>query len=78
MNGPSETLFLESVDTFAINKSGNELFKLMHSTIQRISKENVTQAITRSIYTHISDGEVLGEKSKKIFRSPCTTHCLDT
>lgn len=45
MNIPSGATFLESLDTFAIFKNGEELFILLYSMIQRVGEENVTQDI---------------------------------
>lgn len=55
VNSPSETVFLESIDTTAIYKPSEELFKLMDSVIQKIREEIITQIITNGTNARICD-----------------------
>jgi hypothetical protein len=77
VNSPSGTVFLESVDTSSIFKSGDELFKLLDARVEEIGEENVVQVVTDGASAYVAAGEKLMEKRKKIFWSPCAAHCIN-
>ena len=77
VNSPSGTVFLKSIDTSDFIKDARKLFELLDSLVEEIGEENVVQVVTDSASAYVAAGELLMEKSKKLFWSPCAAHCID-
>ncbi|XP_077245531.1 uncharacterized protein LOC143885307 [Tasmannia lanceolata] len=77
VNSPKGTVFLRSVDTSDISKNADNLFALLDSVVEEVGEENVVQVITDSAAAYVRAGELLMEKRKKLFWSPCAAHCID-
>lgn len=76
-NSPSGTIFLKSIDTSNMIKDAKKLFELLDSLVEEIGEENVVQVVTDSASAYVAVGELLMEKRKKLFWSPCAAHCID-
>lgn len=77
INNCSETVFLESVDTFAIYKSVEEWFELMDFIIQKVSEESATKYYYWWSSAYVFVRQMLEKKYKKLFRSSCVAHCIN-
>ncbi|XP_052187762.1 uncharacterized protein LOC127798293 [Diospyros lotus] len=77
VNSPSGTVFLKSIDTSDVIKDAQKLFELLDSLVEEIGEENVVQVVTDSASAYVATGDLLMEKRKKLFWSPCATHCID-
>ena len=77
VNSPSGTIFLKSIDTSNMIKDAKKLFELLDSLVEEIGEENVVQVVTDSASAYVAAGELLMEKRKKLFSSPCAAHCID-
>ncbi|XP_077252467.1 uncharacterized protein LOC143891845 [Tasmannia lanceolata] len=77
VNSPKGTVFLRSVDTSDISENADNLFTLLDSVVEEVGEENVVQVITDSAAAYVRAGELLMEKRKILFWSPCAAHCID-
>ncbi|XP_050222226.2 uncharacterized protein LOC126672323 [Mercurialis annua] len=77
VNSPSETVFLKSIDTFVVIKDAQKLFEMFDGLVEEIGQENVVQVVTDSASAYVKAGNLLMEKRKKLFWSPCAAHCID-
>ena len=77
VNSPRGSVFLKSIDTSGICKNADNLFELLDSMVEEIGEDNVVQVVTDSASAYVKAGELLMEKRKNVFWSPCAAHCLD-
>lgn len=77
VNSPKETVFLYFIDTFKNFKTANKVFEMLDDVVEKVGEENVVQVMTDNAFNYKRVGEMLMEKRKKLFWTPCATHCLD-
>ncbi|XP_055961848.1 uncharacterized protein LOC126681648 [Mercurialis annua] len=62
-----------SLTNFLVNSpSGTVFLKAINTSV-----ENVVQVVTDSASAYVKAGDLLMEKRKKLFCSPCAAHCID-
>ncbi|XP_039117838.1 uncharacterized protein LOC120253587 [Dioscorea cayenensis subsp. rotundata] len=77
VNNPEGTVFLKSVDVSNKVKDGTFLFKLLDDVVEEIGEENVVQVITDNASAYKYACNLLMEKRKQLYWTPCAAHCLD-
>jgi hypothetical protein len=77
VNSPRGTVFLKSIDTSDISHSGENLFELLDQVVDYIGEDNVVQVVTDGASAYVKAGQLLMEKRKKLFWSPCAAHVID-
>ncbi|KAI3520133.1 hypothetical protein L1887_09357 [Cichorium endivia] len=77
VNSPKGTIFLASVDTSDIIKTKERVFEMLDAFVQNIGEENVVQVVTDNAANYKAAGELLMQKRKKLFWTPCAAHCID-
>ncbi|KAI7727262.1 hypothetical protein M8C21_032865, partial [Ambrosia artemisiifolia] len=73
----ARTVFMESVDASSYMKTGEKVFDPLDGFVERIGEENVLQVITDNRRNFKLGGQLLMEKQKHLFWTPCAAHCLD-
>nr|KAJ0186491.1 hypothetical protein LSAT_V11C900485660 [Lactuca sativa] len=71
-NDPRGTIFLAAIDSSYIIKMEEKVFAMLDDFVDKISEENVVQVVTDN-----ASREMLIQKRKKLFWTPCATHCID-
>jgi hypothetical protein len=77
VNSPKGTVFLSSVDTSNMSKTADKVFEMLDAIVERIGKENVVQVVTDNAANYKAAGQLLMEKRKSLFWTPCAAHCID-
>ena len=77
VNSPKGTIFLYSIDTSNISKTVEKVCQMLDEVVDRVGEENVVQLVTDNVANYKLAGEMLMQKRKCLFWTPCTTHCLD-
>ncbi|XP_008223502.1 PREDICTED: uncharacterized protein LOC103323294 isoform X1 [Prunus mume] len=76
-SGPNGVYFVSSVDATEIVEDASNLFKLLDKVVEEMGEENVVQVITPITPSYKAAGNMLEEKRKKLFWTPCATSCID-
>nr|GEV17807.1 SCAN domain-containing protein [Tanacetum cinerariifolium]GEV20950.1 SCAN domain-containing protein [Tanacetum cinerariifolium] len=74
---PKGTIFLASIDTSDISKTKEKVFAMLDDFVEKIGEEHVVQVVTDNAVNYKAAGEMLMDKRKKLFWTPCVTHCID-
>jgi hypothetical protein len=77
VNSPKGIVFLSSVDTFNMSKTADKVFEMLNAIVKRIGEENVIQVVTDNAANYKAAGQLLMEKRKSLFWTPCAAHCID-
>ena len=77
VNSPKGTVFLSSVDTSNMSKTTDKVFEMLDAIVERIGEENVVQVVTDNAANYKAAGQLLMEKRKSLFWTPCAAHCID-
>ncbi|KAJ9561078.1 hypothetical protein OSB04_006238 [Centaurea solstitialis] len=77
VNSPKGTIFLASIDASDIVKTKEKVFSMLDDFIEKIGEEYVVQVVTDNATNYKAAGEMLMEKRKKLFWTPCAAHCID-
>jgi len=77
VNSPKGTVFLSSVDTSNMSKTADKVFEMLDAIVERIGEENVVQVVTDNAANYKAVGQLLMEKRKSLFWTPCAAHCID-
>lgn len=77
VNSPRGTIFLASIDTSNIIKRKEQVFAMLDDFVEKIGEENVVQVVTDNAANYKAAGEMLMQKRKKLFWTPCAAHCID-
>ncbi|XP_031392253.1 uncharacterized protein LOC116204300 [Punica granatum] len=77
VNSPKGTIFLTSIDTSDISKTRDKVFEMIDDIVEQVGEENVVQIVTDNAANYKAAGEMLMEKRKKLFWTPCAAHCID-
>ncbi|KAL0458128.1 UNVERIFIED_CONTAM: hypothetical protein Slati_0440000 [Sesamum latifolium] len=70
-------IYHSSVDCTNKEKNINFIFGLMDRVVEEIGEQNVVQVITDNESSFRAAGEILMQKIKHLFWSPCEAHCID-
>ncbi|KAK1293238.1 hypothetical protein QJS10_CPB17g00880 [Acorus calamus] len=74
---PRGTCFWSSVDASEIIEDAPKLFQLLDNVVEEVGEENVVQVITHDTASYRAAGEMLEEKRKNLFWTPCAVYCID-
>ena len=77
VNSPMGTIFLSSIDTSDISKTGQKVFEMLDEVVEKVGEENIVQVVTDNASNYKLAGEMLMEKRKRLFWTPCAAHCID-
>jgi len=77
VNSPKGTVFLKSIDASDICKTTDKIFRMMDDVVEEVGEENVIQLITDNAANYKAAGELLMQKRKKLYWTPCAAHCID-
>nr|GEX72165.1 SCAN domain-containing protein [Tanacetum cinerariifolium] len=77
VNIPKGTIFLASIDTSDISKTKEKVFTMLDDFVEKIGEEHVVQVVTDNAANYKAAGEMLMDKRKKLFWTPCAAHCID-
>jgi hypothetical protein len=77
VNSPKGTVFLKSIDASDITKTADKVFKMMDKVVDEIGEENVVQVVTDNATNYKAAGELLMQKCKHLYWTPCAAHCID-
>ena len=72
-NSPSGTVFLSSLDTSDISKTGQKVFEMLDEVVEKIGERVVTDNDSNYKLT----GQMLKEKRKMLFWTPFAAHCIE-
>ncbi|KAA8544634.1 hypothetical protein F0562_022646 [Nyssa sinensis] len=70
-------VFHRSVNTSSYDKDANYIFQLMDQVVEEIGERYVVQMITDNHAAYKKAGELLMEKRRHLYWTPCATHSLD-
>ena len=76
-NNPFRTIFAKSIDVSDVVKDANLLFNLLDDVVEEVGEENVIQVVTDNASNYKKAGELLMEKRKRLWWTPCAAHCID-
>ncbi|XP_019160773.1 PREDICTED: uncharacterized protein LOC109157329 [Ipomoea nil] len=74
---PSGTVFWKCVDASEHVKDAKLLFRLLDEVVEEVGEELVVQVITDNASNYRATGQMLMEKRKHLYWTPCAAHCLD-
>ncbi|XP_027340931.1 uncharacterized protein LOC113854230 [Abrus precatorius] len=77
VNSPMGTVFLKSIDASIITKTTDQFFKMIDDVVEEVGEKHVVQVITHSSANYKAVGELLMEKRKNLYWTPCAAHCID-
>jgi len=77
VNNLKGIVFLKSIDASHITKIANKLFSMFDQIVEEVGEENVVQVLTDNAVNYKTSGAMLMEKRKKLYWTPCATHCID-
>jgi len=77
VNSHKGTIYLSSVDTSNMSKTADKVFEMLDVIVKRIEEENVVQVVTDNAANYKAVEQLLMEKKKSLFWTPCTIHCID-
>ena len=77
VNNPHGTVFLKTVDASDCVKDANKLFELLDGVIEEIGEDIVVQVVTDNASAYKAAGNLLMNKRKKLYWTPCAAHCID-
>jgi len=77
VNSPKGIVFLSSVDTSNMFKTTDKVFEMLDVVVERIKEENIIQVITDNVANYKAAGQLLMEKRKSLFWTPCAAYCIN-
>ncbi|XP_047340225.1 uncharacterized protein LOC124943798 [Impatiens glandulifera] len=77
VNSPKGTVFLTSIDTSDISKTADKIFQMLDAIVEEVGEENVVQIVSDNTANYKLAGELLMEKRKRLYWTPCAAHCID-
>eukprot|EP00258_Populus_trichocarpa_P030141 XP_024446160.1 uncharacterized protein LOC18107638 [Populus trichocarpa] len=60
-----------------MSKTADKVFEMLDAIVERIGEENVVQVVTDNAANYKAAGQLLMEKRKSLFWTPCAAHCID-
>ncbi|XP_052176679.1 uncharacterized protein LOC127790982 [Diospyros lotus] len=77
VNSPKGTVFLTSIDTSDFSKIADKVCEMLDVIVEKVGEENVVQVVTDNAANYKAAGEMLMEKRKRLYWTPCAAHCID-
>jgi len=60
-----------------MSKTADKVFEMLDAIVERIEEENVVQVVTDNAANYKAVEQLLMEKKKSLFWTPCTINCID-
>lgn len=60
-----------------MSKTADKVFEMLGVIVERIGEENVVQVVTDNAVNYKAARQLLMEKRKSLFWTPCAAHCID-
>ncbi|KAJ9543747.1 hypothetical protein OSB04_023454 [Centaurea solstitialis] len=77
VNNRYGTVFLKTIDVSDCVKNAQKLFELLDQVIEEIGENIVVQVVTDNASAYKAAGNMLMEKRKALYWTPCAAHCID-
>ncbi|XLT56257.1 hypothetical protein HN873_048861, partial [Arachis hypogaea] len=77
VNSPRGTVFLKFINASDICKIAEKIFKMIDEVIEEVGEENAVQVVTDYAANYKKAGQMLMEKRKNLYWTPCAAHCVD-
>ncbi|KAI0503611.1 hypothetical protein KFK09_014545 [Dendrobium nobile] len=77
INNPYGTVFLRSVKASDEVKNAEFIFNLLDGVVEEIGEQLVAQVVTDNASAYKAAGQMLMEKRKHLYWTPCAAHCID-
>ena len=77
VNSPKGIVFLTSIDTSDVSKTADKVCEMLDVIVEKVGEENVVQVVTDNAANYKAAGEMLMEKRKGLYWTPCAAHCID-
>ena len=77
VNNRHGTIFLKTIDVSDCVKNAPKLFELLDQVIEEIGENIVVQVVTDNASAYKAAGNMLMEKRKKLYWTPCAADCID-
>ncbi|XP_049934775.1 uncharacterized protein LOC126410236 [Nymphaea colorata] len=74
---PKGTMFLKSLDLSDVPKTAEILFNVFDNVVQEVGPANIVQFITDNAANYRAAGDLLFQKYRTFYWSPCATHCVN-
>ncbi|XP_049933220.1 uncharacterized protein LOC126409983 [Nymphaea colorata] len=71
------TMFLKSLDLSGVPKTTETLFNVFDNVVQEVGPANIVQFITDNAANYRAAEDLLFQKYRKFYWSPCATHCVN-
>ncbi|XP_058775073.1 uncharacterized protein LOC131649323 [Vicia villosa] len=77
VNSPKGTVFLKSIDASDKSKTADKVFKMIDDVVAKVREDNVVQVVTDNAANYKAAGDLLMQKRKQLYWTPCAAHCTD-
>ncbi|KAL0904189.1 hypothetical protein M5K25_026264 [Dendrobium thyrsiflorum] len=77
INNPYGMMFLRSVEASDEVKIIDFIFNLLDGVVEEIEEQSVVQVVTDNASAYKAAGQMLMEKRKHLYWTPCAAHCID-
>ncbi|KAL4653643.1 hypothetical protein ACB092_01G319700 [Castanea dentata] len=77
VNCSKGSMFIKSIDASPYMKTGERMFQLLDSMVEKIRKDKVVQVITDNDLSYVMARRLLEAKRPHLYWTPCAAHCLD-
>ena len=74
---PQGVLFVKAIDAMDHTKTSEFIFKILEEAVLEVGEENAVQIVTDSASNCVGDGNMIMERFKTIYWTPCIAHCMD-
>ncbi|PKI36487.1 hypothetical protein CRG98_043125 [Punica granatum] len=68
---------LNKRDTSDISKTAVKVFEMIDDIVKQVGEENIVQIVTENATNYKAASEMLIEKRKKLYWTPCAAHCIE-
>jgi hypothetical protein len=77
VNSPKGSVFLRSLDVPTVSKEASLLCRVLDAMVEEVGEENVVQIVTDNASAYKLAGQMLEQKRKHLYWTPCAAHCVD-
>ncbi|XP_061374524.1 uncharacterized protein LOC133316764 [Gastrolobium bilobum] len=77
VNNTMGTVFIKSIDASHMSKTAENLFQMIDDVIEEVGEDNVVQIVTDNAANYKRAGELLMQKRKRLFWTPCAAHTIE-
>ncbi|KAF5761694.1 putative ribonuclease H-like superfamily [Helianthus annuus] len=77
VNSPKGSVFLRSLDVSAVSKDAALLCRVLDAMVEEVGEMNVIRIVTDNASAYKLAGQMLEQKRKHLYWTPCAAHCID-